>query len=75
MHVYDKIFVSMPMCMIEIEDGEDDGENQNVCLHFMNQIFRICFSTTIFIYLQIKQLCGCRGVTIWLIILKVIILQ
>lgn len=26
MHVYDKIFVSMPMCMIEIENGEDDGE-------------------------------------------------
>lgn len=26
MHVYDKIFVSMPMCMIEIENGEDEGE-------------------------------------------------
>ena len=26
MHVYDKIFVSMPMCMIENEDGEDEGE-------------------------------------------------
>ena len=25
MHVYDKIFVSMPMCMIEIEDREDEG--------------------------------------------------
>lgn len=53
MHVYDKIFVSMPTCMIEIENGEDGG-NQNVCIHFMNPIFRICFSTTIFIYLQIK---------------------
>ncbi len=25
MHVYDKIFVSMPTCMIEIENGEDEG--------------------------------------------------
>ena len=34
--------------------GPDVEENQNVCIHFMNPIFRICFSTTIFIYLQIK---------------------
>lgn len=26
MHVYDKIFVSMPTCMIEIENREDDGD-------------------------------------------------
>lgn len=25
MHVYDKIFVSMPTCMIEIENREDEG--------------------------------------------------
>lgn len=26
MHVYDKIFVSMPTCMIEIENREDEGK-------------------------------------------------
>ena len=42
MHVYDKIFVSMPTCMIEIENGEDEG----IFLRFSNCLFPFKISIT-----------------------------